>query len=125
MESVLCLNCFRSGHHRQDPCTNPGIIACSRCFLVNVFSKTCNCHDRLKPKPPQALRLAGASNAPLMFMDLQIHGRNYEVLINTSLTESRIGNNVLKWLFELGYSSQDAYPTKLKVPITLNNGRTI
>lgn len=122
--TVLCLNCYRTGHRRQDPCPNQGIVSCSKCFLTNVFSKTCNCHYPQKPRPPQALRLVGDSGAPRIFIDLEIHGRYFEALINTASTETQIGNTVLKWLLELGYSSHQDHPKYIRVPIK-NNGHPV
>lgn len=61
---ILCLNCYRTGHCRNDPCPNPGIVACSQCFLVNVFTQRCNCQNPQKPRPLQTLRLVGEHDTP-------------------------------------------------------------
>lgn len=119
-EEDLCLNCYRTGHHRY-ACPNQGIIACSICFMSNVFTKNCNCKNPQKPRPRQTLRFV---KDHLMFVDVEIHGREFPALINTSSKITKIGNTVLNWLLEVGYSSKEEYPSKLTIPI-LTHGQPI
>lgn len=120
IEEDLCLNCYRTGHHRQS-CTYQGIIACSICFRANVFTQTCNCKKPHKPKPKQTLRFVEDN---LMYIDVEIHGREFQALINTSSKITRIGNTVLNWLFERGYSSKEEHPSYLTIPI-ITHGQPI
>lgn len=116
-EDVLCLNCYKTGHRRHDPCPNSSIMACSRCFRRDVISDMCNCRNRDKPNPPQTLRFVKGNVHPLLFIDVEIRGRYYEAVINTRAEESIIGNSVFKWLTELGYSSNDQ--RRITVPIKI------
>lgn len=120
VEEDLCLNCYRTGHHRQS-CSHQGIIACSICFMANVFTKGCNCKDPQKPKSRQTLRFV---EDHIMFVDVEIHGREFAALINPSSKITKIGNQVLVWLFERGYSSREEHPSHLTIPI-ITHGQPI
>lgn len=120
IEEDLCLNCYHTGHHRQS-CPNQGIIACSICFLANVFTKGCNCKNPQHPKSRQTLRFV---EDHIMFVDVEIHGREFPALINPSSKITKIGNTVLNWLFERGYSSREEHPSYLTIPI-ITHGQPI
>lgn len=119
-EEVLCLNCYRTGHHRHS-CPYQGIVACSICFMTNVFTQNCNCKFPQKPKPRQTLRFV---EDHLMVVDVEIQGREFEALINPSSKVTKIGNIVLNWLYERGYSSKEQHPSHLTIPI-VTHGKPI
>lgn len=119
-EEDLCLNCYRTGHHRHS-CPYQGIVACSICFMANVFTQNCNCKNSQKPRARQALRFV---EDHLMFIDVEIYGHKFEALINTSSKVTKIGNIVLNWLYEKGYSSEEQHPSHLKIPI-VTHGKPI
>lgn len=81
-ENNLCLNCYQTGHHRY-ACPNHGIVACSICFLTNISTQKCN-HKNPQSQtylPRQNLRFVEGS---LMYIDVDIYGRKFEALINSS-----------------------------------------
>lgn len=115
-EDILCLNCYQTGHRRQDPCPNSSLIGCSNCLRREVLTSMCNCKDHDKPDPPQTLRFVkGKSGGVLIFIDVEIRGKYFETVINTRAEETLIGNSVYTWLLQLGYSSKDE--RRITVPI--------
>lgn len=112
---LLCLNCYRTGHHRF-ACKNQGIIACSICFLSNVFTQRCN-HQKPQnqnPIPRQTLRFVHGN---IMYVDVDVYGQTFEALVNPSSKVTKIGISVLEWLYELGHSSKEEHPSHLRVPL--------
>lgn len=100
--STVCLNCYGMGHRR--PCSEPGIIACSKCFVVNHFTISCNCYreenERIKPTC-QVYRMAGDPEKPLFYMDVMITFRTFEAQVSTGQTTTTINHHLAKWLDDL------------------------
>lgn len=120
MANTLCFNCYRRGHLRYDRCPNPGIIACSRCFQLNVFTRTCNCENPNYPFPGQTIRLAGRKKSPLIYIDVKICGFIFHALYNSTISTSRIDYHLANWLFdlqELTHDNVDRDVKRMVVPI--------
>lgn len=92
-----CFHCYHVGHAPSERCPNDGLIACTKCFRLYVFSKGCNCMDRQLPDPPQVLRLVGKKKAPRWFTDLCIHDRFFPALLNTTISRCKISTELKNW----------------------------
>lgn len=102
LASLLCLHCYGLGHRR--PCSEPGILACSRCFTLNRFTVSCNCrnkHEQFVKPPGQLYRMAGDPAKPLFYMDIMIVFRRFEAQVSNGQTTSTINHHLAKWLEEL------------------------
>lgn len=92
-----CFYCYRTEHSSSERCPNDGLIACTKCFRVNVFSNGCNCTDRRQAEPPQVLRQIGKPKAPKWFTDVQILNRLFPAMINTSITRCQVSSAFSDW----------------------------
>lgn len=126
LATTLCLNCYGLGH-RRGGCPEVGIIACSHCFIVNRFTKSCNCRKEntlsINP-PPQVFRLAGDPEKPLFYADIKISFKAFEAQISTGQSECTINHHLMKWLVELTELSEDDVEqdtSYITVPITHRN----
>lgn len=116
----LCFNCYRQGHNRFEKCPNPFIIACSKCFQINVFTNRCQCQNPDSKFPGQTLRLAGNKKAPKIYIDIEICGFMFHALYNSSISTTRINHDLASWLFdltELVCDDVDRNVNKVQVPI--------
>lgn len=124
MSSKPCFHCYHLGHSPNELCPNDGIIACTKCFRLYVFSKGCNCVNRHLPDPQQVLRLVGKKKAPKWFTDVCINDRLFPAMINTSISRCRVSATFAKWWQSEVISSLDENSTILSVEIK-RRGRRI
>lgn len=121
LATTLCLNCYGLGH-RRETCLDQGIIACSRCFLLNRFTKSCKCDqtdDKMSPTG-QVFRMAGDPDKPLFYADVHILFKNFEAQISTGQSECTINHHMAKWLQELTDLNKEVL-VYMMVPITHRN----
>lgn len=92
-----CFHCFKTGHPCDVKCTKDGIVSCTKCFRLNVFSSKCNCENTKKPHPAQVLRFVGSSEAPQIYLDIQLHDQVIPALLNPTLTKSKVNIPLSDW----------------------------
>lgn len=103
-ESLICFRCYKP-RHSAERCTEDGIISCTNCFRLNVFTKKCTCKDPKKPQPLQVLRLCGPANDPELYMDLRINDQVIPALISLSIKRSRVNTSLANWLQSVSKNS--------------------
>lgn len=127
--TTVCLNCYGMGHRR--PCSAPGIIACSKCFTLNRFTKSCNCYREGEQRiqtTGQVYRMAGDPEKPLFYMDVMIVFRRFEAQVSNGQPTTTINHHLAKWLKELTElvvdDDEESDPDTMMVPIN-HRGETI
>lgn len=92
-----CFHCYGTDHSEQIKCTKNGIVSCTKCFRLNVFTAKCNCQNQSKRSPLQVLRFVGNRSAPRMYVDLLLHNEIVPAMLNTSITTSRVNSEFANW----------------------------
>lgn len=92
-----CFHCYKLGHSTEKRCTKNGLVSCTNCFQLNVFSKLCNCKNPKKPQPPQVLRKVGNPFSPRWYIDFQLHGTIIPALINTTISRCQVNAEFATW----------------------------
>lgn len=95
--SKPCFHCYSTEHTQDTRCTKNGIVSCTKCFRLNVFTAKCNCQNQTKKSPLQVLRFVGDRSAPKMFVDLLIHDEIVPAMLNTSIASSRVNPEFANW----------------------------
>ncbi|KAL5290010.1 hypothetical protein ACFFRR_009791 [Megaselia abdita] len=111
MSSKPFFHCSRLGHSLKEFCPNDGMITCTKCFRVNVFSTGCNCSDRIQPDPPQILRQIGRPKAHKWYTDVSVHDRLFPAMINTSITRCQVSTTFADWWESVNIISTDQPPS--------------
>lgn len=92
-----CFHCFKCDHPRQTRCTNHGIITCTKCFRLNVFTNKCNCKSPKRRSPAQVLRIVGTTRLQKWYIDLELHDQNIPARINPCINRSRVNHQLANW----------------------------
>lgn len=92
-----CFHCYGTDHSTDIKCTRNGIISCTKCFRLNVFTAKCNCQHQNRKTPLQVLRLVGKPSAPRLYVDLRLHDIIVPALLNTALEVSRVNPEFANW----------------------------
>lgn len=92
-----CFHCYKKGHPSDEKCTRHGLISCTNCFRLNVFTKQCNCRQHHKPSPPQVLRMVGNRRSPRWYVDLYFHEVAIPALLNTTISRCRVNAEFATW----------------------------
>lgn len=124
MFSKPCFHCYRLGHPPSELCPNDGLIACTKCFRLYVFSKGCNCVNKRLPDPPQVLRLIGKKKAPKWITDVCINDQLFPAMLNTGLTRCRVSTAFAKWWQDATESPADNDSNVISIEIK-RKGRRI
>lgn len=95
--SPPCFHCYKANHSAVKKCTTNGMISCTKCFRLNVFTAKCNCEIRTRRLPLQVLRLVGKKIAPRMFVDLLLHDEIVPAMLNTSIETSQVNTEFANW----------------------------
>ncbi|KAL5293285.1 hypothetical protein ACFFRR_011824 [Megaselia abdita] len=93
----LCFHCYKPIHSTNTRCTENGIVSCTNCFRVNVFTKKCSCNFPNRPPPLHVLRFCGDSADPDWYVDLQIHDKVVPALLNPSIKRGRVNLEFATW----------------------------
>lgn len=124
MSEKPCFHCYQLGHPPTEICPNEGIIACTKCFRLYVFSTGCNCLNKRRPDPPQVLRLIGKKKAPKWVTDVCINDRYFPALLNTSISRCRVTSMFATW-FKSENSTQSETGDKILSIDIQRKGRRI
>lgn len=92
-----CFHCYRKGHSKHVSCVNHGIVSCTSCFRVNVFSNKCNCKHPKRKQPSQILRIVGNDKFHKWYTDLELHDQNIPARLNPFINRSRINHQLATW----------------------------
>lgn len=92
-----CFHCYRTDHSTEVKCTTNGVVSCTKCFRLNVFTAKCNCQNPKKKAPLQVLRFVGKRSAPKPYIDLLLHDEIVPALLNTSISTSRVNPEFANW----------------------------
>lgn len=92
-----CFHCYGTDHNTDLKCTKNGIVSCTKCFRLNVFTAKCNCQKPTQRSPMQVLRFVGKRSAPKMYVDLLLHDKIIPALLNTSIDTSRVNAEFANW----------------------------
>ena len=122
-QQQICRRCYDTDHSRTE-CDRTGIVACSICYRMNVF--TSNCCERGKYKEitdvqHQVFRLAGTP-IPQLFVDVEIFMKNIPGLVNTGSTQTKISPQLFNYIISFDELIADKKRESQKfimVPITL------
>lgn len=93
-----CFRCFKTDHSRTSKCPNKGIISCSSCFRLNVFTNYCNCKNKKRHEPPQVLRIVGNQNFHKWYTDLHVQNEIIPARLNPSIVRTRVSHKFADWL---------------------------
>lgn len=92
-----CFHCYRTGHSRITKCPHHGIISCTSCFKLNVFTNKCNCKSIKKPDPPQTLRIVAINDTQRWYLDLQLNDTIIPSMVNPCISRSRVNPALAAW----------------------------
>ncbi|KAL5283868.1 hypothetical protein ACFFRR_006261 [Megaselia abdita] len=96
-EPKPCFHCYGTDHSTETKCTKNGIISCTKCFRLNVFTAKCNCQNPKRKTPLQVLRFIGKRSAPKIYVDLSLQDITVPALLNTSIDTSRVNPEFANW----------------------------
>lgn len=106
-QSKPCFHCYKTDHGVETKCKKNGIVSCTKCFRLNVFTAKCNCQNLKKKTPLQVLRFVGKPSAPKMYIDLLVHNVIVPAMLNTSIDSSRVNSEFANWWQSI--SSESVY----------------
>lgn len=93
-----CFHCFKSDHSQKSKCPNYGIISCTSCFRLNVFTNKCNCINRKRKQPQQVLRIIGNRNFQKWYIDLDVQNEIVPARLNPCIARSQVSSEFADWL---------------------------
>lgn len=96
--SKPCFHCFKNDHSRKSKCPNYGVISCTSCFRLNVFTNKCNCKTRKQHQPLQVLRIIGNRNFQKWYIDLEVQNESIPARLNPCIARSRVSHEFADWL---------------------------
>lgn len=92
-----CFHCYRTGHLRNTKCPNTGLVSCTSCFKLNVFTNKCNCKNIKKPNTPQVLRIISNHGNQKWYLDLQLNDKIVPAFLNPGISRSRVNPTFANW----------------------------
>ena len=116
-----CFHCYQSGHSRTTKCTSNGIIACTSCFRLNVFSKKCTCKNLQNGSSQQVLRIVGNKTMHKWYLDITIFDIIMPARINPLIARSQVSQSFANWLQANNHQPHD--DTTTIIIITRRQGR--
>lgn len=93
----LCFHCYKPLHAKGVKCIDNGIISCTWCFRLNVFTRKCNCTRPNMPQPLQVLRLIGNKDDSKWYVDLRLYEEVFPAFLNTSIKSGRVSSTFATW----------------------------
>lgn len=118
----VCRKCFQTDHKRQH-CKETPVIACTTCFLMNVFTTLCCENGDREEIAGKRLIFRLAGSPPRLFADVNVLTMNIPALFDPGSKRSRIDGRLAKDLltFQVFSDTPNFFktPTGMKVPIGL------
>lgn len=93
-----CFHCFKTDHSRKSKCPKYGIISCTSCFRLNVFTNKCNCTNRKRSQPLQVLRIVGNRNFQKWYLDLDVQNEIVPARLNPCIARSQVSSEFAEWV---------------------------
>lgn len=119
--SRICLRCYSYNHGKDEPCKNPIVVSCSKCYRLNYLTKNCCDLPTMDDnRYMKCFHLAG-NPTPRFFIDVKIHGRSISAMINTNISISKVDTAVLLYLQTERPEEYKQAHGVIEVPMFINN----